>query len=540
MQAPPSWLIVLMVVCVLVGIFFRFYAIDRKGFWQDEAWTAAHITGHRIGDAGKHLRHDSAGVSAGQVMKTQHFDSNSSLVRTVRMMIETDPQHTPLFTLIDYGWARCFGDSVASLRFPAAIIGVLAIPFFYWTCLGLFRSHTAAAVGTSLFAVAPFQVLYSQEAREYSLFTLTTLISLVALFAAMREPSRRVRWIVYALTVALGLWTYLLFIFSLPAHAAWVLAQRNGKEPEQRRRTTKQFVIAVSIGIAAYLPWAAIILIRHRAMKETTNWLTEELSIPALALRWVRAFASNFVDFHQRLGSSVGASWERPLIIVVLVAILATTYVLLRGARKRWMILLLVIVPFLAMAGPDLVLGGRRSAQPRYLIVSYLGVSLAVTALLSLGLTSTRRSARAIAAVVLLMLVAAGIASILYSGPRDRWWHKHGGLAMQSIGRAISAAPGKSLVLFDADGANFGNAVALSRYIRDDVRLRLDLAENMSNACRVGLADYDHVFLAELTADRAAAVRATGLTVTELPDADGIAWRVELSASTQSTTQGSP
>lgn len=42
----------------------------------------------------------------------------------------------------------------------------------------------------ALIAVSPFHVLYAQEAREYSLWTVTILLSSAALLRAMRVKTK--------------------------------------------------------------------------------------------------------------------------------------------------------------------------------------------------------------------------------------------------------------------------------------------------------------------------------------------------------------
>ncbi|NER30255.1 MAG: hypothetical protein F6J89_22180 [Symploca sp. SIO1C4] len=58
-------------------------------------------------------------------------------------------------------------------------------------------------------AVSPFQVLYAQEAREYSLWTVTILLSTAALLKAMRSPSHS-SWGIYTVSLTLGFYKTIL------------------------------------------------------------------------------------------------------------------------------------------------------------------------------------------------------------------------------------------------------------------------------------------------------------------------------------------
>ena len=81
-----------------------------------------------------------------------------------------NPGNPPLYYSVLHGWLR-FGDSEAALRIPSMVFGVLTIPLVY--ALGrTIRDHRLGLVAALLFAISPFQVWYSQEARGYSLVTL--------------------------------------------------------------------------------------------------------------------------------------------------------------------------------------------------------------------------------------------------------------------------------------------------------------------------------------------------------------------------------
>jgi mannosyltransferase len=128
----------------------------------------------------------------------------------------------PLFYVLEWGWARAFGDGEAGLRSLPALAGLLTVPVAYGIgrrAGGLVRAGLAAA---ALVAVNPLLVWYSQEARSYAL---AVLLSAVALLLFQRaQDDRRGRLLVgWALAGALALATHYFTAFVLAPQALWLL-----------------------------------------------------------------------------------------------------------------------------------------------------------------------------------------------------------------------------------------------------------------------------------------------------------------------------
>ena len=87
--------------------------------------------------------------------------------------------------------------------------------------------HVGLAAGL-LFAVSPLASRYAQEARPYALVTCAVTASVLALLQACRQPWRRRRWAVYALTVAATALLNVLALTVLLVHALQVLVATRG------------------------------------------------------------------------------------------------------------------------------------------------------------------------------------------------------------------------------------------------------------------------------------------------------------------------
>jgi len=69
-----------------------------------------------------------------------------------------------------------------------------------------------------------------------------------------------------------------------------------------------------------------------------------------------------------------GYKYLRPPTLVLLVLVAYSIYFLLKTPKQVWLFVLTLIETVLALVIPDLVLGGMRSIQARYLMPCYLGI----------------------------------------------------------------------------------------------------------------------------------------------------------------------
>ena len=94
----------------------------------------------------------------------------------VRGLSLEEPQHTPVYFLLQRAWVQAAGNSVAARRALSAIFSLLALALLGLLCQELL-GRDAALVACALFAVSPFQLLYAQEAREITLWEAWLLLA---------------------------------------------------------------------------------------------------------------------------------------------------------------------------------------------------------------------------------------------------------------------------------------------------------------------------------------------------------------------------
>lgn len=470
---PPNWLRFFIVVVLLLGIFFRFVHLDRKIYWSDEIYTSLRISGYTENEMVEQVFNGRV-ISIEELHKYQRINSEKGLIDTVRGLAIEEPQHPPLFYVMERFWAQCFGSSVAVTRSLSAFFSLLVFPCLYWLCLELFELPLTGWIAIALIAVSPFHVLYAQEAREYTLWIMTTLLSSAAFLRAIRLRTK-LNWGIYAITLSLAFYSYLFALLVAISHGIYVFFI----ERVRFSKTVIAYLIAAGTGLLTFVPWLAIFIAYSSVVKTTTDWTDVDLGKFALLKEWLRNIRLFFVDFNAPFSSL--NFYVRLLDLLILSSVVYSIYFLLRKTPKRvWLfILLLSGIPWLALALPDLIFGGIRSAITRYSIPTYLGLQLAVAHLLATQITSAKFLQRKIWQAVTIMLISVGIASCLILSQAQTSWNKYQTLeasvqVADTINRAsrpllITEAAGK-VVHFDA---NVGEIMSLSYLLKPKVQLLL-------------------------------------------------------------------
>src|SRR5204862_133940 len=119
---------------------------------------------------------------------------------------------------------------------------------------------------------------YAQEAREYALWSLLTLVSSLALLYALRQPTRRRRWLTYCVALVLSLYTFVLTLFLIAAHAVIVALTARSR----LRQVAVPFSACVGVAALVFSPWL-LVMYRHRAAISATNGWTKDV-IPRVDL----------------------------------------------------------------------------------------------------------------------------------------------------------------------------------------------------------------------------------------------------------------
>ena len=221
-----TWLRILLVTLLVLGVFFRLVNLDRKVYWYDEGFTSLRVGGYTIPEV---VQQSFKGqVISVADLRDRYLSPNSGrgFFGTIKSLAVEDPQHPPLYYLLTHLWMQWFGNSVAAIRSLPALISLLVFPCAYWLCIELFKSSLTGWIAMAIIAVSPFHVLFAQEAREYSLWTVTILLTSATLLRAMRLKTVY-SWGIYALSLAISLYTFLFSIFIGIGHGIYVISCAN-------------------------------------------------------------------------------------------------------------------------------------------------------------------------------------------------------------------------------------------------------------------------------------------------------------------------
>ena len=462
---PPTWLRFLVIVLLVLGIFFRFLNLDLKVYWHDEVFTSLRMSGYLWKDVKPQLWNGSI-IRPEDLQRYQYPSSEKGFDDTLEAFIQEDPQHPPIYYMLVRLWVQLFGESVAVVRSVSALISLLIFPCIYWLCLELFESSLIGWVAIALIAVSPVHVIFAQEARELSLWMVATLLSSAALLRAIRLQTP-ISWAIYAATLAFGLYSFPLITLTALGHGIYLLVA----ERRHWRKTLTAYLLALTAGFLAFMPWILVILNGLGKAKSTTEWSSVRVPLSRLVKSWAGNISRIFFDIN--LDATDPLIYSVPPTLIILVIVIYAFYSLYQSQKKAFLFLaILVGVPALALILPDLLLGGIRSTVPRYLIPCYLGILLTVAFLLGRKILSVKDFDRNLGKALMVLLLSAGVVSCVVSSQADTWWNKKESDTNPQLARIINQAQ-QPLVIGSDSGTSPGNLFSLSYLLDQKVRLEL-------------------------------------------------------------------
>jgi Predicted membrane protein len=469
------WLMSLLAIGILLGIGFRFFELDRKLYWHDEAYTSIRAAGFTRQEIDDKLFQNRI-VPAPELQKYQRIKPGSTEADTIRSLALEDPQHPPLYFLMARWWMQQFGSSLTASRSLPAILSLLSLPLMYALAQELFASNLAALLATAFLALSPFDILFAQTARQYSLLTATVIGSSWLLLRAVRLRALP-NWACYSLAIALGLYTHPFFSLTLIGHGVFIIAYWLFVKKTKLRGhvTNSQFFLAVTAALILYIPWIYVLATNLGRASATTDWTRVSPGLLYLVKLWTLSFTALFFDFDFGFDNI----WTYLLRLPFLLLIAAAIYkICRRTSSSTWLFILTsIFVPFLLLALPDIILGGKRSAVSRYLISCFPGVQLAVAYLLASNVKNQQRFWQ----VILALVFTASVASCTVSAFSDTWWSKDLSYFNAEVAKIINkeAIANRSIkdtiVISDRgnDFTNMGDLLSLSYLLDKDVRLIL-------------------------------------------------------------------
>ncbi|MEH2406129.1 glycosyltransferase family 39 protein [Nostoc sp.] len=422
----PKGIKFLIIIILTLGIFFRFINLDKKIYWADETFTSLRLSGYTTKEVESQL-FDGRIVTIEDIQKYQRTNSQKQITDTIKGLAVEEAQLPPLYFLIARFWVKLFGNSIAITRSISALISLLIFPCTYWLCLELFGSSMVGWIAMAIMAVSPFNVLYAQEARPYSLWAVTIVLSSASFLRALRLKTK-VSWLLYAITMTLGLYTYLLTILVAIANGLYVLVI----ERFRFTKTVIAYILASLLAFLAFVPWILAIVINFESFQETSKWALETMPISNLIQEWMRNISYSFMDFWYFFtyfpDSRFNLSFGIYLIPLLLILVGYSIYFICRESPPKISVFLLTLMGAnsLPLMLSDLASGGYRSIMARYFVPTYVGIHLSVAYLLAKKINPINKElfVANLWKLSFVALIMGGIISCSVSSQAETWWTK--------------------------------------------------------------------------------------------------------------------
>lgn len=357
-----------MALVLAVAFLLRLWHLGARSIWTDEGstWTAA----------------------------------SSPLPELLRLCAQKDAS-PPLFYLLTAGALR-LGDDETRLR----LVSLLASVGLVWLTYRLARlalPRGRSTLAAAICALSPFQLMYAQEARTYTLVAFLTVAALY-LFARAVLLGRRRAWLPFVLVSAAALYTQSIALLGVGVQGALVLFTREG------RRRLLPWAGAQGIALLLYAPWLFVSLAQASRM-HSSHWYLQSPGQHELfqVIRSVFLSPIPLVSPHPGaplpgLGAFLPAPLAQGLLLLLPAVPLAAALFALRGpSREAWL-------ARFAWAGLVLPLAAVWLASyrvplwlPRYFV--FLTPLLAV--LMAIGLARLRPSALRLGWTALVLLGSA-------------------------------------------------------------------------------------------------------------------------------------
>lgn len=462
---PQKFWLILLGFLVAIGIFFRCYRLDGKVYWHDEVFTSIRTAGYN-GEEIVERDFNSKIISSQELLRYQVLNSEKTWKDTLDKLIE-HPEHPPLYYLCSRFWQQLFGSSIAVTRSLSVVFSLLLFPIIYWFCQELFNSPKVGWWAIGSIAISPVQVLYAQEAREYSLLVLTTVFSCAALISAIKRNNWQ-WWVIYAFSLATNFYVSLIAVYIAIAQAIYIVIL-------ERFRFTKvaiNFILAGIFSLVLFAPWIWVIQKNYYILEDKTKWTNTSLPFIELFHAWELHLSSIFIDLHTNVNGYIASRIFGFLVIFIFICYRAICQ---ENKPITWLLLITItIIPTASIMIPDLIEGGIKSIMTRYFLPSLLIIQIAVAYWLSeIKIWQDFKRSLPILLIILFSVISCGI-----SARADTWWTKIVGYDNAKIATAINNYQKPLIVSNDYD-INVGNIISLAYLLENNTSFLLFKNQNI-------------------------------------------------------------
>lgn len=262
------------------------------------------------------------------------------------------PNNHVLHTLLVKASTFIWGAHPESIRLPAFLAGVASIPLMFCLCRELLNGRSGI-FASAAFAVFPYLILYSTNARGYSIIVFLSLALLFVGVRFSRQPSVEASTIL-SLIAAFGLMTIPSMAFPIAGIYLWLLCVYMLKG-NSLGRVLREFLLPSAIitaGFAAIL-YSPVVLVTNGTQSLVANEFVQTQTAEVFSGQLIPHFAETIAAYTRDIPSAV----------LIFCSVLVVLGLYSTAKQRNWVIFL--ILPSLIVAAGALFLAKHAIPFPR-------------------------------------------------------------------------------------------------------------------------------------------------------------------------------
>lgn len=458
-----SWL---WLTIIILGIFFRCAYLGDKIYWVDEVLTSLRIAGYTQQELYVELT-DKDLISFNELHQYQTINHLEKDFFTSLKVYQQHPEHAPLYFIITRVWVQFFGNSITVTRSLSIIFSILALPCFYWLCIELFESPLVGLIATAFLSVSPFYIYYAQEARPYSLWLVTILVSNLTLLRAIRLNNSQ-SWLLYIVASTLSYYSSILSLLIMVGQSIYVAILSQFK----RSSSVYKYLLSSSLSLLLFSPWLILIIQNLQVLKDNTSWMRESIPLLAKIAIWLYGLSSVFIE------TPISQSFNLILFLRILIDInlfiilFFSVYFLFKKNFKTAGFFVFCTSFFygLIIIISDLCLQGQSSTASRYMIPLYLGFQLSLAYLLTQKIFFSLNNQIKQWKLILIVIVSISIVSYSFNIQKSPKYQKTRNLSNIPIAKIVNQSNSPIII---AEKDNILDMISLSYSLKKEVKYKV-------------------------------------------------------------------
>ncbi|MEM9508846.1 MAG: glycosyltransferase family 39 protein [Cyanobacteria bacterium P01_E01_bin.35] len=505
----------LMIIVLLLGLFFRWANLGHKVFWVDEIATAVRVSGYTVAEVTDDLVNQD--IFTRNILFSYQAISPDKTFEDSMIALTKSPEHAPLYFILTRLWMQLWGNSLTVMRSLSVCFSLLILPSLYWLGTELFNRPLVSWLAISLMSLSPFYVAYAQEARPYSLWTVTVLMTSAAFIRAIR-CNRTKSWLLYSCCLIISLYTSLFSIYVAFSQGIYLLITVD----KTRLSLIKNYIIFSGMALIAFAPWIQVITSHLDLLQENTSWMRGNFNLADIVAVFVGtnllifgdlpiSQASNPIQvalvliilvmaifmgikFYPQwknkllkyalllscvsgiflLSNYIYLDWTTIIGALVAICILSLSgyslfYLLVNSNRDRWLFIICLMLSLpVPLVLTDIINQGQGSTAPRYLIPLQLGILIAVAYTLASKLIVSKQ--QKFWQLIIVACFALGIFSNIRNYNLSPFYQKGRNVNNPAIAQIINQSS-SALVIVEA--AEAMDLVSLAYSLNEEVRYKV-------------------------------------------------------------------